>query len=254
MDYTVSKLAKLSGVSARTLRYYDQIDLLKPSYVNSSGYRIYGQEEVDLLQQILFYRELEMPLEEIKTILQSESFNIQEALESHLVHLTNQRKRLERLIRTVEKSIQAGEGGPKMSENEKFEAFKQEVIEENEKQYGNEIREKHGDEIISEANEKFKSMSRDDWNSHEELTNELNTKLADATKLGDPTSELAQEVAAMHKIWLSFSWPEGLYDTNNHLQLSLTYIEDARFKAYYDNIEPGSAEFLHEALKYYLNN
>lgn len=141
-----------------------------------------------------------------------------------------------------------------MSENEKFEAFKQEVIEENEKQYGNEIREKHGDEIISEANEKFKSMSRDDWNSHEELTNELNTKLADATKLGDPTSELAQEVAAMHKIWLSFSWPEGLYDTNNHLQLSLTYIEDARFKAYYDNIEPGSAEFLHEALKYYLNN
>lgn len=254
MEYTVSKLAMLSGVSARTLRYYDQIDLLKPSRINSSGYRIYGQPKVDLLQQILFYRELEMPLEEIKSILQSDNFDIHEALESHLVHLNNQRKRLERLITTVEKSIQAGEGGPKMSEKEKFEAFKQEVIEENEKQYGDEIREKHGDEIISETNEKLKSMSRDDWNNHEELTNELNTKLAEATKLGDPTSELAQEVAALHKIWLSFSWPEGLYDAKNHLQLSLTYIEDARFKEYYDNIEPGSAEFLHEALEYYLKN
>ena len=141
-----------------------------------------------------------------------------------------------------------------MSEKEKFEAFKQTMIEENEKQFGDEMREKHGDDVISKANEKLQSMSGDDWNNHEELTAELNRKLAEATKQGDPTSQLAQEVAALHKIWLSFSWPDGLYDVENHLQLSKMYIEDARFKAYYDKIEPGSAEFLHETLKKYLNN
>ena len=254
MEHTVSQLARLSGVSARTLRYYDQIDLLKPNRINSSGYRIYGQAEIDLLQQILFYRELELPLDDIKKILLADDFDMKVALRSHLVHLTNQRKRLDNLILTVEKSLQEKEGGHKMSEKEKFEAFKQTMIEENEKQFGDEMREKHGDDVISKANEKLQSMSRDDRNNHEELTAELNRKLAEATKQGDPTSQLAQEVAALHKIWLSFSWPDGLYDVENHLQLSKMYIEDARFKAYYDKIEPGSAEFLHAALKKYLNN
>ena len=254
MEHTVSQLARLSGVSARTLRYYDQIDLLKPNRINSSGYRIYGQAEIDLLQQILFYRELKLPLDDIKKILLADDFDLKVALRSHLVHLTNQRKRLDNLILTVEKSLQEKEGGHKMSEKEKFEAFKQTMIEENEKQFGDEMREKHGDDVISKANEKVQCMSRDDWNNHEELTAELNRKLAEATKQGDPTSQLAQEVAALHKIWLSFSWPDGLYDVENHLQLSKMYIEDARFKAYYDKIEPGSAEFLHAALKKYLNN
>ena len=106
MEYTVSQLARLSGVSARTLRYYDQIDLLKPNRINSSGYRIYGQAEIDLLQQILFYRELELPLDDIKKILLADDFDMKVALRSHLVHLTNQRKRLDNLILTVEKSLQ----------------------------------------------------------------------------------------------------------------------------------------------------
>ncbi|NLM83141.1 MAG: MerR family transcriptional regulator, partial [Clostridiales bacterium] len=71
MEYTVSKLARLSGVSARTLRYYDAIGLLKPGRVAPNGYRVYGQREVDRLQQILFYREMGMPLLEIKKVLSS---------------------------------------------------------------------------------------------------------------------------------------------------------------------------------------
>lgn len=62
MEYSVNKLAKLSGVSARTLRYYDEIGLLSPKRISGNGYRVYGQREVDLLQQILFYRELDIPL------------------------------------------------------------------------------------------------------------------------------------------------------------------------------------------------
>ncbi len=75
MKYTINKLAKLAGVSTRTLRYYDEIGLLRPARMSSNGYRVYGQKEVDRLQQILFYRELGVPLEEIKKILSSKEFD-----------------------------------------------------------------------------------------------------------------------------------------------------------------------------------
>lgn len=75
MEYTVQKLSRLAGVSARTLRYYDEIEILKPARINSSGYRIYTQEEVDRLQQILFYKELDVPLEKIREIITETSFD-----------------------------------------------------------------------------------------------------------------------------------------------------------------------------------
>lgn len=80
MEYTVKSLAKLAGISSRTLRYYDEINLLKPCRVNSSGYRIYGEEEVDTLQQIMFYKEMGLPLEKIKEIISNKDFNQKNAL------------------------------------------------------------------------------------------------------------------------------------------------------------------------------
>lgn len=252
MEYTVSKFAQLSGVSARTLRYYDEIELLKPKRINSSGYRIYGREEVDLLQQILFYRELDFQLDEIKELIHSETFDINEALDQHLVHLIRQRNRLDRLIETVEKTIQVEKGECEMTDKEKFEAFKQEAIDKNEKQYGDEVRQKYGEDTYQKSKDKLKNITQDQWDSHQALTVELNEKLAKATELGDPESELAQEVAALHKEWLIFSWPDGYYDADKHLGLSLMYVEDPRFNAYYEKVAPGAAEFLHEALKVYL--
>ena len=251
MEYTVSKLAKLSGVSARTLRYYDQIDLLKPSRINSSGYRIYGQSKVDLLQQILFYRELEMPLEEIKSILQSDNFDIHEALESHLVHLSNQRNRLDRLIQTIENTIQAKEGGPEMSEQEKFEAFKKERIAENEDKFGKEIRKEYGNAVVEQSNKRLRNTTAFQMANYKALNDELDRKLAEATKLGDPSSGLAQEVCELHHEWIAAAWPEGHYDKEKHYNLSIMYVEDERFKAHYDKIEPGAAVFLNKALKIY---
>lgn len=252
MEYTVSKLAHLSGVSARTLRYYDEIDLLKPKRVSSNGYRIYGQEEVDLLQQILFYRELDFQLDEIKDIIYSDTFNVEEALHQHLFHLKRQKDRLDRLIDTVEKTIQVERGVYEMTDKERFEAFKQEAIDKNEAQYGDEIREQYGEDTIKRANQKVKNMPEEEWQKQEALTETLNQKLAKATELGDPESDLAQEVAALHKEWLIFAWPDGLYDEEKHYNLSKMYVEDPRFKAYYEKITPGAAEFLHEALKVYL--
>lgn len=87
MEYTVKKLAALADVSTRTLRYYDEIGILKPARINSSGYRIYGQNEVDRLQQILFYRELEVSLEDIKEIISQPDYSSCKALKDHRIKL-----------------------------------------------------------------------------------------------------------------------------------------------------------------------
>lgn len=252
MAYTISELAELAGISTRTLRYYDQIELLQPARVNTNGYRIYGQPEIDLLQQILFYRELDLPLAEIKSILQAADFDLQGALASHLVQLQRQKKRLEGLIETVEKSLAAQEGELEMTETEKFTAFKDDMLAKNEEQYGEEIREKYGAEVIENANRKLQDVTPETWADHEELTAALNEKLAAATHAGDPASELGQIAAGLHKEWLIMAWPEGLYDTDKHYNLSEMYVEDPRFKAYYEKIAPGAAEFLRSALKVYL--
>src|SRR4051812_26740937 len=105
MEYTVQKLARLAGISTRTLRYYDEIGILKPARINSSGYRIYGQTEVDRLQQILFYRELGVSLEQIREIVTSSSFNGVTALKEHREKLLEKRKQLDLLIDFKECSI-----------------------------------------------------------------------------------------------------------------------------------------------------
>ncbi|GAE28715.1 transcriptional activator tipA [Halalkalibacter hemicellulosilyticusJCM 9152] len=122
MEYTVQKLAQLSGISGRTLRYYDQIGLLKPARVNSSGYRIYGRKEVDLLQHILFYRELDLHLDVIKQLIHQPDVDQTEALKHHYKQLMRKRDRLDQILKTMRKTINSYEGGFNMTDKEKFEA------------------------------------------------------------------------------------------------------------------------------------
>lgn len=133
MEYTVKSLAKIAGISSRTLRYYDEIDLLKPCRISSSGYRIYGEEEVNTLQQIMFYKEMGLPLEKIKEIILNKDFNQKNALIAHRNKLKEEQLRIETLLRNVEKTIKSMEGDLVMSNKEKFEGFKRDLIEKNEK-------------------------------------------------------------------------------------------------------------------------
>lgn len=251
MEYTISKLAKISGISTRTLRYYDEIGLLKPERINSNGYRIYGQIQVDVLQQILFYRELGIGLEEIKSILNSSEFDIERSLQNHLIHLNNQKIRIELLIQNVNKTICSLKGETVMSDKEKFEGFKKDLIEKNEEQYGLEIREKYGDESVNASNAKLANMSEEQWQKQQDLTNKLNEKLKEAIKTNNPGGKIAQEVCDLHHQWLCMFWQDGMYSKEAHLSLGQMYVEDERFKKYYDEIEEGAAEFLYEALKIY---
>ena len=130
MEYTILKLAHLAGISTRTLRYYDEIDLLKPARMSSSGYRIYSQKEVDQLQQILFYKELGVGLDEIKQIINNPQFDDMQALQDHYQKLLEKRKQIDTMIETVQLTIQSRKGEIKMTDKQKFEGLKKQLIEE----------------------------------------------------------------------------------------------------------------------------
>lgn len=249
MEYTVKQLAKLSKVTSRTLRYYDEIGILKPARINSSGYRIYGGKEVDRLQQILFYRELGMSLKDIKKVILSPCFDETQALKLHLKKLLDEKARLNLLISNVEKTIAQKEGRITMRDSEKFEGFKKSIINDNEKKYGVEIRSKYGDKTIDESNRKLMNMTQEQFDEFTKLGDQINELLKLACKSGDPAGEHAQKVADLHKQWLCFTWPE--YSKEAHAGLAQMYVQDERFKEYYDRICPGAAQFLRDAILIY---
>lgn len=249
MEYTVQRLAKLAGVSTRTLRYYDEIDLLKPARINSSGYRIYGGEEVDILQQILFYRELGVELKDIKEIITNPAFDRIGALKDHQEKLLAKRAQLDVLIANVNKTIASTEGRIHMSNKEKFAGFKKKMIDDNEKKYGQEIREKYGDETVDASNAKLMNMTEEQYEEMTQLSEEINKTLAAAMQTGDPAGELAQQAAESHKKWLMFHWKD--YSKEAHAGLAQMYVDDERFTAYYDQVQPGAAQFLRDAIHIY---
>jgi DNA-binding transcriptional MerR regulator len=251
MEYTVSKLAKLSGVSRRTLQFYDEIGLLKPARVTSNGYRIYGRTEVDALQQILIYRELGVPLEEIRSIISSTGFDRAAALHSHLSALNEQKAKIESLIENVTKTIRSLEGEETMSDHEKFEGFKKKLIEENEKKYGKETRERWCEDAVAESNRKVAGMTPEQWKHQEELTVKMAELLSRAMDIGDPGCADAQAACDLHRQWLCMFWKEGMYTKAGHRGLAQIYVDDERFKAHYEKIRPGCAEFLRDAINIY---
>lgn len=245
--YSVCDLAKLSGVSARTLHYYDQIELLQPQRADNN-YRSYGEAELDRLQQILLYRRLGVKLKEIKDILDAEAFDAGRALEMHLEKLEEQQLQTQQLIKNVKKTIAHLKGGTPMKDKEKFEGFKQKLISDNEEKYGAEIREKYGDDTIDASNAKLAGMTPEQWQRSQDLDRAFKEKLSAAMQTEEgPTSSLAQEACELHKEWLCLFWQDGHYSPEAHLGLAEMYLADERFSEYL-GIEAGT--FFRDALAY----
>jgi DNA-binding transcriptional MerR regulator len=249
VEYTVQRLGQIAGISTRTLRYYDEFGILKPARINSSGYRIYGQAEVDRLQQILFYRELGVSLESIKDIVTAPAFDGAQALRDHRQKLLEKREQLDLLIMNVDRTIALTEGRINMSDKEKFEGFKQKLVDDNEKNYGKEVREKYGEDTVNKSNAKVKNMSQEQYDEVTKLANELTETLQAAFQSGDPAGELAQRAADLHRQWLSFYWDS--YTKEAHAGVAQMYVDDERFTAYYDKVQPGTAVFLRDAVHIY---
>ena len=248
MEYSIRELSELAGVSARTLRYYDEIGLLKPARTSEAGYRFYGAKELEVLQQILFYRERGMELEQIKGILYDPKFDLRSALEEHLLELEQQRKRTELLIHNIKQTIASMEGEYEMSDKERFEAFKKEMVAENEKQYGTEIREKYGEEEVAAYNQKMLNMSEEAFQRFQKLETEIRTGLEEAVANGlAPECEEVQKIVALHKQWLMMVWKK--YTLEAHIGVGKMYVADERFKKYYDKKVEGCAELLSTAIE-----
>lgn len=233
MEYSIKEIAGLAGVTTRTLRYYDEIGLLKPKRINSSGYRIYGEKEINLLQQVLFYRSIDMKLEDIQKIIWGPDFDISKALIEHHQQLVLRRNQLDQLISTVKKTIAYNKGELKMSNKEKFEGFKKERLNENEIKYGKEIRKEYGEETVEYSNGRFMNMSEDEFKNMQDTENEMFQFLKEVIKTGDLESEVAKNVYEKHKSWLTFTWES--YSSEAHIGLAQMYVEDERFSKYYND-------------------
>lgn len=250
MGYSIKELSEMAGVSARTLRYYDEIGLLKPSGVNRSGYRYYGEKEAATLQQILFYRERGFELRTIRKIIYDKDFDMLEAMEEHLRELENQKKHTELLIQTVKKTIKSMKGECEMSDKERFQALKEKTVRQNEKTYGPEAREKYGDAPVNESNQKMLNMTEAQWVRFMELEKEILKRLEDAVRNRIATdSAEAQEIVKLHKEWLCMAWKQ--YSAEAHKGVAEMYVADERFMSYYDRNVEGCARFLREAVRYW---
>lgn len=170
-------------------------------------------------------------------------------MQKHLVELRARKEQIELLINNVEKTIASSKGEITMSDKEKFEGFKKSMVDANEEKYGDEIRGKYGNRAIDESNAKIMGLTLEQYEEEQKLSAEINETLKLAKEQGNPSSELAQKLCDLHKQWLAYSWKR--YSKEAHLGLGQMYVEDPRFKEYYDKIVPGGAEFLRDALQVY---
>lgn len=238
MELSIQAFSRLAGVSARTLRYYDEIGLFTPLRVNSSGYRIYGDHQLEALRRIALYRSYGMSLEAIARLLNAPDAALREALSSQHAALLAERARLDRMIGSLEQMLLQEEGTSMNREK---------MIEENEARYGAEIREKYGDDAVNASNKRLKGLSDADIQRMEHLSVQIVERLQNAVRTGVlPGGEEGRSIAALHREWLGFTWPS--YTPQAHLGLAQMYVSDPRFTAYYDKEVPGCAAFLLEAV------
>jgi DNA-binding transcriptional MerR regulator len=245
--YTVRQLAKMAGVSVRTLHHYDQIGLLKPSSRTEAGYRLYAEKDLLRLQQVLFYRELDFPLDEIRIILDLPGFDQVEALRDHRRMLGERAERLARLLRTVDRTIArlTEEDNMPLTDEELYEGFSPKEKEQL-KEYEAEARDRWG-EMAAESQRRVRQMSKAQWQAIQEEGNAATSLMAET--MGRPVSDPdVQAAIARHHAWIENFYP---CPAEMYRGLGQMYVDDPRFTATYDKVRPGLAAFMRDAMAYY---
>ncbi|GGJ88858.1 MerR family transcriptional regulator [Lentibacillus kapialis] len=237
----VREVAGLVGISVRTLHHYDEIGLLEPE-TTESGYRIYSEKELETLQQILFFKKLGFPLKKIKEIINSPSFDREEALYVQRKMLLEERSRLDNMIATIDKTIQNTKGEIPMSDQEKFEGF-----DFSKNPYEQEARERWGDKAVEESNAKVNQLSKDEQQAMEQEFDRIYRDLA-AIRHQAPDSNEAQ---AAIKVWYDYLNKIGSYSLDAFKGLGQMYVDDERFTKNIDTYGDGLAMFMCDAMAFY---
>ncbi|KRL05153.1 MerR family transcriptional regulator [Liquorilactobacillus oeni] len=234
MVYSITALAKLAGISTRTLRFYDKKGLLKARRYPKNNYRYYDEIEIDRLQKIMFLRLFELPLDQIRKVLDS-SENVQyQALSNQRQNIIAERDRLSRLLVNLDLTLATMKGASKMNDAEKFAAFKAKAIDDNEIQYGKEVRRKYGNMVVDNSNQKFNSLSEDEMTHLQDLTKQILSMLKTFVGIHDLDQPAAKHLFELHKEFLCITWPRGQYSSEAHKGLAAMYASDPRFIKYYE--------------------
>ncbi len=244
MGYTVKQLAKVAGVTVRTLHYYDAIGLLKPSRVKENSYRCYEEKELVKLQQILFFRELEFPLDDIVQLLNTPEYDTLEALADQRTLLEMKRARLDGLLETIDNTMKRLKEGGKMSTDELFTSFTDRQIE----QYKEEVKGKWGmTDVYKQSAERTKKWTKENFERIKDEGQAITLALSKVMEKGVAHAEVQAHIER------HFQHINQFYDCSYEMYRALgnMYSEDRRFADNYNTIAPHLAEFMRDAIAYY---
>ncbi len=242
MTRTVHQVAKLTGISIRTLHYYDEIGLLEPSQTTEAGYRLYDEEELSRLQQILFFRELDFTLKEIKAILDHPHFDKRQAMENQKKLLTLKRNRLNNLIELVTETMK---GETKMS----FKEFDMTEIEQAQQQYQGEAEARWGNtDAYRESAKRTKAYTKEDWATIKTEFDAIYTAFANNMDKS-PASPEVQAIVAQKQAHIT----KYYYNCSNEMLAGLgqMIVADERFTKNIDKNGEGLAQFISQAIAEY---
>lgn len=239
---TVGAVATLTGVSVRTLHHYDHIGLVVPSVRTPAGYRGYTDADIERLHLVLVYRSVGLPLEEIRTLLDDAEADVLEHLRRQHQLLLEQSDRLQHTIKAVEELMSAHRSGIQLTAEEQVEIFGTTAFSE---EYATEAEERWGNtDAWKQSQQRAAKFSKQDWIEIKAEGDALLQALAEAKRSGvAPGSAEADELVARHRASI-----ERFYDFGSEMHRNLVkmYIADERFTRYYDDVEPGLAQFVHD--------
>ena len=243
--YTVGQLANLAGVSVRTLHHYDAIGLLSASDRTAAGYRVYRHDDLEQLQQILLYRELDLPLDAIGRLTLDPAFDRRAALVAQRAELASRAKRMTAILAAIDAALDALSKGEPMNDMDMFEVFGDFDPNDHE----SEVTERWGDtDAYAESARRTARYTKDDWKKIKDesatVTAELGVQLAKGAK---PDDQAVQALVDRHREQIS-RW---FYPCSIEMQANLgeMYVADPRFAANYDKVQPGLAVFLRDAIR-----
>lgn len=246
MKYLVGHVAQLAGISQRTLRHYEDIGLLVPQRA-SNGYRSYTDADIDRLQLILLYRELEVPLDRIAELLDN-NVSYQQVFAQQRQALIGKIKRLKRVLALIDQTLEVHEKGQSMSAQEKLDPFVKAALQEHEARYGDEARARWGADHYEQSRRKLATLSEDEYRALMAEGQAIVEALAAAKRAGEkPQGAAAQELVARHYAHLQHFG--DFYTLEVLFNLGQMYVADERFAATYNAAEPGLAAWFSEAIE-----
>jgi len=245
MAFTVGKVARLAGVSVRALHHYDEIGLVRPGGRSEAGYRLYEPADLERLQQVLFFRELGLPLEEIGRILTDPQFDRRGALLMQRQLLAEKAKRLDAMIQAVNAALAAHERGETMGGEEILQPFAgcQPA------QYEDEARERWGGTAAyRESRRRTRRYTRQDWEAMQAEGDRFSQELAAALAAGlAPADPRVTALAERHRGFIAkwfYPCPPAM-----HRGLGELYVADARFAQNFERLRPGLARYVRDAFR-----